>query len=133
MRAGEIVGIAGVEGNGQLELVKVIMGLIEPTSGSIKTMGEEITRKPILEKRKRVAFVSQDRANMGASTPATITENVIMTHHRLNDALYQLGGPGVGFQAGSGLSPMKCEENSTCKCPPARPSSNRCRAATSKR
>jgi len=36
VRAGEIVGIAGVEGNGQLELVNVIMGLIEPTGGSIK-------------------------------------------------------------------------------------------------
>jgi simple sugar transport system ATP-binding protein len=84
VRAGEIVGIAGVEGNGQLELVKAIMGLIEPSSGSITAQGEDITRQPILEKRKRIAFVTQDRANMGACTPATITENVIMTHHRLN-------------------------------------------------
>jgi simple sugar transport system ATP-binding protein len=84
VRAGEIVGIAGVEGNGQLELVNAIMGLIEPESGTIKAQGEEITHKPILEKRRRVAFVSQDRANMGACTPAKITENVIMTHHRLN-------------------------------------------------
>jgi simple sugar transport system ATP-binding protein len=73
-----------VEGNGQLELVKTIMGLIEPSSGSITAQGEDITRQPILEKRKRIAFVTQDRANMGACTPATITENVIMTHHRLN-------------------------------------------------
>lgn len=92
VRAGEIVGIAGVEGNGQLELVNVIMGLIEPSSGSIKAQGEDITRKPILEKRKLVAFVSQDRANMGACVPATITENVIMTHHRLNEHFTTWGG-----------------------------------------
>ena len=98
VRAGEIVGVVGVEGNGQLELVKIIMGLIEPTSGSILTLGEDITREPILEKRKRVAFVSQDRANMGASTAATITENVIMTHHRLNDRFTDWAGRILNFK-----------------------------------
>lgn len=92
VRAGEIVGIAGVEGNGQLELVNVIMGLIEPTGGSIKAHGEDITRKPILEKRRKVAFVTQDRTNMGACVPATITENAIMTHHRLNQRFTTWGG-----------------------------------------
>jgi general nucleoside transport system ATP-binding protein len=92
VRAGEIVGIAGVEGNGQLELVNVIIGLINPTSGSIKAQGEEITRKPILEKRKKVAFVSQDRANMSACVPAKITENAIMTHHRLDKRFTDWGG-----------------------------------------
>jgi len=74
------------------------MGLIEPTSGSILTLGEDITREPILEKRKRVAFVSQDRANMGASTAATITENVIMTHHRLNDRFTDWAGRILNFK-----------------------------------
>lgn len=92
VHAGEIVGIAGVEGNGQFELVNVIMGLIEPSSGSIKTRGGEITRIPILEKRKNIAFVSQDRANMGACIPATITENVIMTHHRLDERFTRWNG-----------------------------------------
>jgi simple sugar transport system ATP-binding protein len=84
VHAGEIVGIAGVEGNGQLELVNTIMGLIEPTSGRIEAQGMNITRSTILERRKRIAFVSQDRANMGASINARITENVIMTHYKLN-------------------------------------------------
>ena len=92
VRASEIVGIAGVEGNGQLELVNVIMGLIEPTSGSIIAQGEDITREPIIEKRKRIAFVSQDRANMSACIPAKITENVIMTHHRLGKRFTKWGG-----------------------------------------
>jgi simple sugar transport system ATP-binding protein len=97
VREGEIVGIAGVEGNGQLELVNVIMGLIEPKSGSIKAQGEDITHKTILEKRKRVAFVSQDRANMGASAPAKITENVIMTHHRLDRRFTSWAGRVLDF------------------------------------
>lgn len=92
VRAGEIVGVAGVEGNGQLELVNTIMGLFKPQSGKILTQGIEITNLPILEKRKRIAFVTQDRANMGACLPATITENMIMTHHRLNPQFTKFGG-----------------------------------------
>ncbi len=92
VKAGEIVGVAGVEGNGQLELVNVIMGLINPQSGSIRAQGVEITNLPILEKRRRIAFVTQDRANMGACVPAKITENVIMTHHRLDPRFTNLGG-----------------------------------------
>lgn len=98
VRAGEIVGIAGVEGNGQLELVNVIMGLVEPTSGTITAVGEDITHQSILEKRKRVAFVPQDRGNMGASLAAKITENVIMTHHRLNDRFTRWAGRILDFR-----------------------------------
>jgi len=97
VHAGEIVGIAGVEGNGQLELVNVIMGLAEPTSGVIKAVGQDITHKSILEKRKQVAFVPQDRGNMGASLPAKITENVIMTHHRLNERFTRWAGRILDF------------------------------------
>jgi simple sugar transport system ATP-binding protein len=92
VHAGEIVGVAGVEGNGQLELVNVIMGLIEPTSGTIEVQGADITRSSILERRRRIAFVSQDRTNMGSSVNARITENVIMTHHRLNPRFTQWNG-----------------------------------------
>ena len=92
VHAGEIVGVAGVEGNGQLELVKVIMGMLKPQSGAIRALGEDILKLPILEKRKKIAFVTQDRANMGASITAKITENVIMTHHRLNKRFTSWGG-----------------------------------------
>jgi len=92
VHAGEIVGVAGVEGNGQLELVNVIMGLIEPTSGTIEVQGADITKSSILERRRRIAFVSQDRTNMGSSVNARITENVIMTHHRLNPRFTQWNG-----------------------------------------
>jgi simple sugar transport system ATP-binding protein len=81
---GEIVGIAGVEGNGQYELVNVIMGLNHADDGKIIVNGKDLTKEEILERRRYISFVSQDRGKMSASVTASITENVIMTHHRLN-------------------------------------------------
>ena len=98
VKAGEIVGVAGVEGNGQLELVNVIMGLLKPQSGRISAQGMDITSLPILDKRRRIAFVTQDRANMGACVPAKITENVIMTHHRLNQRFTNFGGSVLDYR-----------------------------------
>ena len=92
VRAGEIVGIAGVEGNGQLELVNVIMGLIEPDVGKVTVLKTDLTAASILERRKKIAFVSSDRANMGACISALIKENVLMTHHRLNNRFSKWGG-----------------------------------------
>lgn len=84
IRAGEVVGIAGVEGNGQFELVNSIMGLINPTDGKILVKGNDLKNADILERRKFISFVSQDRSKMGAAVKASITDNVMMTHHRLN-------------------------------------------------
>ncbi len=92
VRAGELIGIAGVEGNGQLELVNAIMGLLRPTAGTIRVAGEEITHAPILVRRRVIAYVPQDRGRMGGSLPASVTENAIMTHHRLNRDLTRWRG-----------------------------------------
>lgn len=81
---GEIVGIAGVEGNGQFELVNAIMGLTEPTAGSVTVAGQELITMSILARRDLVSFVPQDRRRMGAAVTASITENMLMSHHRLN-------------------------------------------------
>ncbi len=85
VRSGEIVGLAGVEGNGQFELVNTIMGIQKPTNGRISVDSTDITHAPILERRRKIAFVPQDRGKMGASLTADIVDNAIMTHHRLND------------------------------------------------
>jgi len=90
--SGEIVGIAGVEGNGQFELVNAIMGLCSPQSGKIIIMGKEITKEAILERRKLLSFVSQDRKSMGSSPTAPISENVIMTHHKLEERFQSWNG-----------------------------------------
>ncbi len=90
--AGELVGVAGVEGNGQFELVNAITGLLQPTAGTIHVAGAEITHAPILERRRRLAYVPQDRGRMGGSLPASVMENAIMTHHRLNRNLTRWRG-----------------------------------------
>ncbi|MFN3334533.1 MAG: ABC transporter ATP-binding protein [Caldilinea sp.] len=92
VRAGELVGVAGVEGNGQLELVNAITGLLRPTAGTIRVADEEITHAPILARRRAIAYVPQDRGRMGGSLPASVTENAIMTHHRLNRNLTRWRG-----------------------------------------
>jgi ABC-type uncharacterized transport system ATPase subunit len=84
VRSGEIVGVAGVEGNGQLEMVNAIIGLTKPSSGKIVVNGQDITQASILDRRRLVSFVPQDRGKMGAAVNATIMENAAMTHHRLN-------------------------------------------------
>lgn len=92
VRAGEIVGIAGVEGNGQLSLVNCVMGLTHPTTGKISVKGRDLTKAEILERRRYISFVSQDRGKMGAAVKASITDNVMMTHHRLNKKFTRWNG-----------------------------------------
>ncbi len=73
-----------MEGNGQFELVNAIMGLLSPSEGKIQVNDQDLIHAPILKRRQYISFVSQDRSKMGASIKASITENVSMTHHRLN-------------------------------------------------
>ena len=84
--------MAGVEGNGQLELVNTIIGLFQPDAGQILVNGTDITRLPIIQRRRLIAFVPQDRGRMGGSLGASIMENVIMTHHRLDSRFSQWQG-----------------------------------------
>lgn len=79
--AGEIVGIAGVEGNGQKELVEVLVGLRKPSSGRIEISKRDVTNLSIRERRSLIAYVPQDRKHVGLALKATIMENLIMTHH----------------------------------------------------
>jgi ABC-type uncharacterized transport system ATPase subunit len=92
VRAGEVVGIAGVEGNGQIALVNAIMGLLPIGEGRLTVDGHDLTHADILGRRRLISFVSQDRGNMGASLSAPIEENVVMTHHRLDDRFTRLFG-----------------------------------------
>ena len=90
--AGEIVGVAGVEGNGQFELVNSITGLIRPQEGKISIGGKDITNMSILDRRRMLSYVSQDRKTMGSSITASIAENMIMTHHILDARFHQWNG-----------------------------------------
>jgi ABC-type uncharacterized transport system ATPase subunit len=84
VHSGEIVGVAGVEGNGQFEWVNIIMGLQTPSAGHLCVNGTDLSGTTILERRHLISYVPQDRGKMGASLNASILENAMMTHHRLD-------------------------------------------------
>ena len=66
IRKGEIVGIAGVEGNGQSELVEALTGLRKTSQGSINYLGENIASStPKNIRRKKIAHITEDRTNTG--------------------------------------------------------------------
>ncbi|CAN5776860.1 ABC transporter ATP-binding protein [soil metagenome] len=77
VRAGEIVGVAGVEGNGQRELVGVITGLLHATAGRISLVGHDIGPRPPAERRARgIRVVPFDRNTQGVSQSTSLWENV---------------------------------------------------------
>ncbi len=82
VRAGEILGIAGVSGNGQSELAEVITGL-RPCSGTITINGEVVSnRPPITAIKQGVAHIPEDRNRVGSAPNMSITENTIMKDFR---------------------------------------------------
>jgi simple sugar transport system ATP-binding protein len=87
VRASEIVGIAGVEGNGQTELIDAIAGLTAAaqTSGDIAVAGRSIVRLTPRERRDLgVAHVPEDRHKRGLLLDFTVADNAILgAHHRL--------------------------------------------------
>ncbi|MEW6733785.1 MAG: ABC transporter ATP-binding protein [Acidobacteriota bacterium] len=77
--AGEIFGIAGVEGNGQTELVEVLTGLRQPSSGQIILDGEEITGcTPGHAKELHIAHIPEDRHKRGLLLDSSLAENSIL-------------------------------------------------------
>ncbi|MFQ5923155.1 MAG: ABC transporter ATP-binding protein [Anaerolineales bacterium] len=84
VRAGEIVGIAGVAGNGQSELGEVITGLRSCTDGSILVNGNEVTNRSARTSIDYgVAHVPEDRTHVGTAPNLSITDNVIMKKYRV--------------------------------------------------
>ena len=80
--AGEILGIAGVEGNGQTELVEVITGLRAPVGGSIELAATDITAAtPRQVRQAGCAHIPEDRLTNGAALPSTIAENLIVDRY----------------------------------------------------
>ena len=79
---GEILGIAGVEGNGQSELIEVLTGLRKCDSGTITLNHESIVqRSPAEIRRKRVAHLPTDRHRHGISLDDQVKENLILGSH----------------------------------------------------
>ena len=79
VRAGEVVGIAGVEGNGQRELAESIMGLRPLVSGRVLLEGRDLAGDPVGDVRNAgVAFIPEDRHERGLVLDMTIWENTLL-------------------------------------------------------
>jgi len=79
IRAGEIVGVAGVAGNGQTELAEVITGLRHAVDGRIEVMGHDITNQPAkVAINQGVAYIPADRNGVGSAPNLTLAENLAM-------------------------------------------------------
>ncbi len=81
--AGEIVGIAGVSGNGQTELIQCIFGLQKADSGEVTVEGRDVYNRNVFSVREAgVALIPEDRYIWGSAQEATIAETAIMAHYR---------------------------------------------------
>ncbi len=84
VKKGEILGIAGVEGNGQTELVEAITGLREIESGEIILKNKDISKFNARQiKREKVAHIPEDRQKHGLIMDFDLKENVILGYHDL--------------------------------------------------
>jgi len=92
LHSGEILGIAGVAGNGQLELAEVTTGLRKVDSGSIYALEREITNKSIKEIIKLgLAYVPEDRISVGSIGALGIPDNVLLKCYNLFSFLDSTG------------------------------------------
>jgi simple sugar transport system ATP-binding protein len=91
LRAGEITGLAGVEGNGQAELLAAIAGLLPIGEGSLLLGDTDLTSASIAQRREAgIAHIPEDRIETGLALEATAAENLIATG--LDDRRFVLRG-----------------------------------------
>ncbi|MEJ7690007.1 MAG: ABC transporter ATP-binding protein [Nocardioidaceae bacterium] len=79
VRAGEILGIAGVQGNGQTELIKALLGLVRPASGQILLEGRNISKhgpRHVLE--AGIGYIPEDRSHDGFVSSFSVRENLVL-------------------------------------------------------
>ncbi|MBU6429800.1 MAG: ABC transporter ATP-binding protein, partial [Cyanobacteria bacterium REEB65] len=82
VHVGEIVGIIGVEGNGQTELVEVVTGLRKATRGSFAVQGEDVTAATVRQLRERgVGHVAEDRLRRAVVKSFSISENLVLDRY----------------------------------------------------
>jgi simple sugar transport system ATP-binding protein len=90
VRAGEILGIAGVAGNGQEQLVEALTGLRTPTSGRVSLAGKDVTgHGPRQLQRAGMSFVPGDRQRFGLVLPFSLEDNLVLTQY--DEAPYARG------------------------------------------
>lgn len=94
VKAGEIVGIAGVEGNGQTQLIEAIAGLapFSGVSGKIEFQGDDITETSVRKRRELgIGHIPEDRQRRGLLLSSDLSENSILGVHYRPPAVSSLG------------------------------------------
>ncbi|HQZ83071.1 MAG TPA: ABC transporter ATP-binding protein [Pyrinomonadaceae bacterium] len=82
VRAGEIVGVAGIEGNGQTELVECLAGLVRSIAGSVRFDGSDITSASARRRKELgIAHIPEDRHRRGLLLNSDLSENAILGVH----------------------------------------------------
>jgi simple sugar transport system ATP-binding protein len=82
VKAGEILGLCGVEGNGQAEIFELIVGLRAPTSGRITLQGRDITDWPVKRRLDAgIARIPADRRRKGLVGGMSLAENLVLGRH----------------------------------------------------
>ena len=82
VRAGEIFGVAGVEGNGQRELVEAVTGMRSKMAGRVEMLGRDVTKwKPRKITELGVAHIPEDRGKHGLVGPYSVADNLVLNRY----------------------------------------------------
>ena len=82
VRKGEIVCVAGIDGNGQSELIYGITGIRKPDNGTVKVNGEDITKSTVRHKMEVMSHIPEDRHKHGLVLPFTLEQNMVLQRYR---------------------------------------------------
>jgi simple sugar transport system ATP-binding protein len=83
VRAGEVVGIAGVSGNGQSELAQVVTSLRRAETGTVAVAGTDVTNQPVHRVATiGVGHIPEDRVGVGLVPSASVRDNAVLRHYR---------------------------------------------------
>lgn len=86
IREGQILGIAGIDGNGQSELVELIIGALKQSAGQIHLKGKDISKLPILKRQEAgISHVSEDRMRYGSAPKLSLEDNAISKIYYTNE------------------------------------------------
>ena len=111
VHSAEILGIAGVEGNGQTELIEALMGLRRTTDGKVFLDGVDITRATPKERiRSGISHVPEDRHKRGLVPDFSVLENLILGNHK--EPKFTKWGFSLDFERASSFSRELVEDYS---------------------
>lgn len=92
VRAGEIVGVAGLQGSGRSELLRALFGIEPFTSGTVHLRGRAVTiRSPLDAVRRRLGFLTEDRKDEGLALMQSVKDNVLLAYRTMKGLLARIG------------------------------------------